>query len=48
MARSKEKNSFYYIMNILITFNLHNLMLSENQKILLDYKSERNVTTQVM
>ena len=33
-----EKNSFYCIVKILITFNCRNV------KILLDYKSERNVT----
>ena len=38
-----KKNSFYCTVNILITFKIVE-MSSENEKILLDYKSERNVT----
>ena len=44
IAGSKEKNSFYCTVNILITFNCRKVKCTDNWKILLDYKSERNVT----
>ena len=42
-TQPKERNSFYCTVNISITF-LYVEMSSENLKILLAYKSERNVT----
>ena len=42
ITESKVKNSFYYTVNIFITFNCRNVKWK--LKILLDYKSERNVT----
>ena len=42
IVESKVKNSFYCTVNISITFNCRNVKW--NWKILLDYKSERNVT----
>ena len=43
IAGSKDKNGFYCRVNILIRLLIVE-MSSKNQKILLDYKSERNVT----
>ena len=43
IAGSKEKTSCYSALHILIIFNCRNV-ISESWKILLDYKSERNVT----
>ena len=43
MAEGKVKNSLYCTVNILKS-HLIVAMSSENLKILLDYKSERNVT----
>ena len=43
IAGIKGKTSFRSTLNIFITFNSRNV-ISESWKILLDYKSERNVT----
>ena len=42
VAGSKGKTRFFSTLNILITFDCRNV-ISESRKILLDYKSERNV-----